>query len=338
MTQEHFSQSQILIVHDGRVSHLNTALAIGEILEQQFKSTYQLLRIPHRLGTLGMGMFKRLSWFPALFQAAANLIFGTAPAHLSQYRLIVCSGMSNLLYSAYLSQQFHIPLVYSGDIQNFNEHLIHWTITALSQPTQVEQIILPTPPVRRKFTQLQAQPHCGEAILLLGGPTDEYPFSPADYLDIIRHFDHFVQSHAAQGYVVCSAHTPAFNAQIRRYLNASALELIGTDLPVPLERLLARSKYIFVTEDRLAMLSEAIQSGRIVHSICLDPAQSHPLIKKYLHNHLLQRQAANQPFHTEEHFPFIADLDLRRPIGSHFRDYLLFDRRYAPHDLRRKYA
>ena len=338
MIRELSSQSQILVVHDGHTGHLNPSLAIGEILEQQFRNSYETLKVPVNLGNSMVSLLKRLSWFPRLFRVMAKLIFGAAPVHIAQYRLIVCSGMSNLLYSAYLSQEFDIPLAFSGDIGSFNEHLIHWTISALAQPTQVEQIILPTLPVRKKFIELRAQPHCGEASLLLGGPTHEYPFTQADYLNIIRHFDFFVQAYNIQGYIVCSRRTPAFNSRIKKYLKTSALKFVSINDTTPIEHLVARSKYIFVTEDSSTMLSEAIQSGRIVRSVCLNPEHNNLLIEKYLHNHLIQRQPANQPFYTDERFPYIADLDLIRPLGSHFRNYLLFDDHYAPYDLRRKFA
>ena len=242
-----------------------------------------------------VSLLKRLSWFPRLFRVMAKLIFGAAPVHIAQYRLIVCSGTSNLLYSAYLSQEFDIPLAFSGDIGSFNEHLIHWTISALAQPTQVEQIILPTLPVRKNL--LNSVPNltvvrqvCYWAALPTNIPLHKQTILTLSVILI------FVQAYNIRGYIVCSRRTPAFNSRIKKYLKTSGLQFVSINDTTPIEHLVARSKYIFVTEDSSTMLSEAIQSGRIVRSVCLNPEHNNLLIEKYLHNHLIQRQPANQPF------------------------------------------
>ena len=214
MIRELSGQSQILVVHDGRTGHLNPSLAIGEILEQQFRNSYETLKVPVNLGNSMVSLLKRLSWFPRLFGVMAKLIFGAAPVHIAQYRLIVCSGMSNLLYSAYLSQEFDIPLAFSGDIGSFNEHLIHWTISALAQPTQVEQIILPTLPVRKNLLNsvlnlTVVRQVCYWAALPTNIPLHKQTILTLSVILI------FVQAYNIQGYIVCSRRTPAFNSRIK---------------------------------------------------------------------------------------------------------------------------
>lgn len=77
---------------------------------------------------------------------------------------------------------------------------------------------------------------------------------------------------------------------------------------------LTKSHYIFVTEDSVTMLAEAIHTGRVVTSICFNEQVISSLISKYLDLHLIQRKTAAQIKSTANIFSQIEQQDMNNRI------------------------
>ena len=262
----------VLIIHDERKGHLHPAMAVAEILEQQYALKSIAFRLPITLKKSMISMMKKLSYFPFLFQLFGKLCFKTQPTHPEQYQAIVCSGMPNLIYAAWLARQWNIPLIYAGGTRKFNPGLIDRIICTVPEQHHAEQIIVPTCPVLKKFSNLSAIAPQAQACLLLGGPTREYAFSLEDYQSLIEHFHQFCLQHHFRGKVVMSRRTP--NLPDHTGIRFPQIDLIPVDADITIDSIMLNSQFIFVTADSVSMLSEALQTGRSVISVHL-PQQAY---------------------------------------------------------------
>ena len=262
----------VLIIHDERKGHLHPAMAVAEILEQQYALKPIAFRLPITLKKTMISMMKKLSYFPFMFQLFGKLLFKIQPPHPEQYQAIVCSGMPNLIYAAWLARQWNIPLIYAGGTRKFNPELIDRIICTVPEQHHAEQIIIPTCPVLKKFSNVSAIVPQAQACLLLGGPTREYAFSLDDYQNLIEHFHQFCLQHHFRGKVVMSRRTPNLPDDI--VMRFPQIDLIPMDANIAIDSIMLNSQFIFVTADSVSMLSEALQTGRSVISVHL-PQQAY---------------------------------------------------------------
>lgn len=308
------SNTSVIVIHDGRKGHLNPSLAVAEIIQEKYSLGFQAFQLPITLSKKWVSLFKKFSNFPIFYKFLGQLFFKFEPTGIQQTEIIICSGMPNLIYAAYLAQKYQIPLLYVGNLRKFNENLIDLSITALAQNVNCKQIILPTPPVSAHFaTQLKAQEQ-HEAVLLLGGSTSDYPFSKQDYSDMIQEFAHFVSIHQLKGSVICSRRTPDLDPKSLDLLRAQQIDHIDPHQKFTMSEKLAQCKYIFVTEDSITMLSEAIHTGAIVTSVCLNEAKTDELIEKYLNYQYIQRKSIAHLGQVVEHYSPIKRTDMVTPL------------------------
>lgn len=286
-------RNKVLVIHDNRVGHLNPSIAVSEMIEKRFFLQAELFQIPFLSKHL-VSLFKKLSNFPRLYTAAARLIFKFPTPNLEHTDVIVCSGMPNLIYAAYLSQRFNIPLIYAGGTRKFNWRLIDWTITTIPENHAGRQIIIPTGAVPSKITSLVNIPSNHEACLLIGGPTHEYPFTELDFIQMIENFVQFSELHKFKATVVCSRRTPTLTSETISYLQSKNIELVCPQSSTSICDVFKRSEFIFVTEDSATMLSESIQTGRVVISVCREDSKTDAIIQGYLDHQFIQRKTISQ--------------------------------------------
>ncbi|WP_173910253.1 ELM1/GtrOC1 family putative glycosyltransferase [Acinetobacter sp. Marseille-Q1618] len=308
------SNKTVIVIHDGRKGHLNPSLAVAEIVQEKYALGFHAFQLPMSMSKKWVSLFKKLSNFPIFYKIFGQLFFKAEPANIQQAEMIICSGMPNLIYAAYLSQKFHLPLLYVGNLRKFNEKLIDLSITALPQNVNCKQIILPTPPVSANFTTQYNLPKQHNAVLLLGGSTTEYPFSKQNFADMIQQFTHFISTHQLKGSVICSRRTPNLDTKSLDLLHIQQIEYIDQHQKVTMSEKLAQCKYIFVTEDSITMLSEAIHTGAVVTAICLNEAKTDELIEKYLNYQYIQRKSITHLGQIIEHYSPIKRTDMLIPL------------------------
>jgi mitochondrial fission protein ELM1 len=220
-----------------------------------------------------------------------------------------------------VSRRLKIPLFYAGDLRKVNEQLVNCTITALEQNTMSDQVVLPTPPVKKDFFSLQQdQLDQTTALLILGGPTDEHPFAYDDFETIIEKFIVFCTQNKLKGLITDSRRTPNLDRYFQK-TNISEniqLHLVQTKNALSLVQLIQQATYIFVTEDSTSMLAETIQSGRLVCSIYSSKSILEPLNHKYVQHQLMQRQNLAEDFQRPA-CKNTQNLDLTGPIVQAFK-------------------
>ncbi len=309
----------VLLIHDQRAGHLNPSLGVYDCLETAYTTTLDKVETPS-IKKWQISMLKKLSWYPPLFDFCSTIFF--KKFHSKQnIDCIICSGMPNLLYGIFVSRRLKVPLFYAGDLRKVNGQLVNCTITALEQNTASDQVVLATPPVKKDFINLQQdQLDQTTALLILGGPTDEHPFTYDDFEKIIDKFIAFCTQNQLKGLITNSRRTP----NLDRYFQKTKipeniqLHLVQTKNALSLVQLIKQATYIFVTEDSTSMLAETIQSGRFICSIYNSKSILEPLNQKYLQHKLMQRQNLAADFQHPDCKNTQA-LDLTRPIVQAFK-------------------
>lgn len=284
------NNKSVLVIHDGRKGHLHPSLAVAEIIQEKYQCVLQNYPQPYHLNKKLISILKKVSHFPYVFKLFGQLIFKAEPENMKNVEVIICSGMPNLIYAAYLAYKYNILLLYVGNLRAFNDQFIDLSITALPQNVNCKQIILNTPPVSSKFSAIIPQQN-HHAILLLGGSTKEYPFSKQQLIEIITNFSHFVQKQKLKGNIIFSRRTPELNLDALSFISTQNINLIDQQQNIEVCKQMTQSKFIFVTEDSITMLAEAIHTGAIVTSICLDESKIPDLIAKYLDKSYIQRKS-----------------------------------------------
>ena len=309
----------VLLIHDQRAGHLNPSIGVYDCLETAYTTTLDKVETPS-IKKWQISMLKKLSWYPPLFDFCSTIFF--KKFHSKQnIDCIICSGMPNLLYGIFVSRRLKVPLFYAGDLRKVNGQLVNCTITALEQNTASDQVVLATPPVKKDFINLQQDKlDQTTALLILGGPTDEHPFTYDDFEKIIDKFIAFCTQNQLKGLITNSRRTP----NLDRYFQKTKipeniqLHLVQTKNALSLVQLIKQATYIFVTEDSTSMLAETIQSGRFICSIYNSKSILEPLNQKYLQHKLMQRQNLAADFQHPD-CKNTQTLDLTRPIVQAFK-------------------
>ena len=309
----------VLLIHDQRAGHLNPSLGVYDCLETAYTTTLDKVETPS-IKKWQISILKKLSWYPPLFDFCSTIFFKKFQSK-QNIDCIICSGMPNLLYSIFVSRRLKVPLFYAGDLRKVNGQLVNCTITALEQNTASDQVVLATPPVKKDFINLQQdQLDQTTALLILGGPTDEHPFTYDDFEKIIDKFIAFCTQNQLKGLITNSRRTP----NLDRYFQKTKipeniqLHLVQTKNALSLVQLIKQATYIFVTEDSTSMLAETIQSGRFICSIYNSKSILEPLNQKYLQHKLMQRQNLAADFQHPD-CKNTQTLDLTRPIVQAFK-------------------
>lgn len=317
-------QLSVLLIHDDRAGHLNPSIGVCEQLTPFFQPNIDQLRSPH-LSKWAISLLKRLTWYPHFFSFVSNLFYKSSIISTKKkYDLIVCSGMPNLLFSIHIHQKMRIPIYYAGNTRKVNDQFITLTISAIPQRIHAKQLILPTPPVRRIFTDLKSDHlNLNQALLILGGTTTEHPFSEYDYIQMIKNFTALCQEKKITALITNSRRTPDLEKlwlELKDNKNIE-LHLINDRYSKKLNELISIASYIFVTEDSTSMLAESIQSGRYVCSIYTNQSTLESLTKRYLQEGLIERQAANNEF-TLPSKRCINKLDISTPLIDALKENL----------------
>ena len=309
----------VLLIHDQRAGHLNPSLGVYDCLETAYTTTLDKVETPS-IKKWQISILKKLSWYPPLFDFCSTIFFKKFQSK-QNIDCIICSGMPNLLYSIFVSRRLKVPLFYAGDLRKVNGQLVNCTITALEQNTASDQVVLATPPVKKDFINLQQdQLDQTTALLILGGPTNEHPFTYDDFEKIIDKFIEFCTQNQLKGLITNSRRTP----NLDRYFQKTKipeniqLHLVQTKNALSLVQLIKQATYIFVTEDSTSMLAETIQSGRFICSIYNSKSILEPLNQKYLQHKLMQRQNLAADFQHPD-CKNTQTLDLTRPIVQAFK-------------------
>lgn len=192
----------------------------------------------------------------------------TAPAP----QLVVSSGGDTLLANALLARRYRARSVYSGTLKNYPAHTVDLVVSVTPQPAR-NNLVLALPPVPGEVSAVADLPPGKFLVLLVGGATREYPYSDADWQALVAAMVVLAQRSGRRWLVTTSRRS----GDVVEKLLAEKLppELVadcvlwGRAPRRVMRDFLGRAAQVFVTEDSLTMVAEAIWSARPVTSIGL---------------------------------------------------------------------
>lgn len=223
----------------------------------------------------------RLRWLKSLGRKLLPLLGPLAPWMRRQVYamplppgrpdLLVSSGGNTLLASALLAKEFGVPNLYSGTLKGYPHQYYSriYSVTPLGVPNNE---VLPLPPVPGALSKpLPAAPADAPWLLLIGGDGAGYRYTETDWKALAAAVNRLGQERGVRWLLTTSRRTGASaEAQLQRLLDPSVLDeaVYYSQTPRPVVRdFLARCGGVWVSEDSLTMVAEAIYSGRPVRSL-----------------------------------------------------------------------
>lgn len=260
----------IWLLSDGAPGHLSQSRGLVDALAR-----FRELRCIEVPLTLRRKWLKRLlrpclPLSPALSRAVLPWVY-----HLEQPAsrpdLIISSGGNTLLASALLARVLSVPNVYSGTRKGYPPAAFSCVVSVTPQGGP-GNLVLPLPPVPAALVQrLPAVNDKAPLCLLIGGDGAGYHYREQDWLALCEGIKRITARCGRRWCISTSRRTGAkAEALLEQHLSADVLEEIvyfsRSARPV-VRDFLSRSALVFVTEDSLTMVAEAIYSSRPVFSL-----------------------------------------------------------------------
>lgn len=303
----------IWLLSDGASGHLSQSRGLADAIARfrQVDTIEVPLRVKHH-------------WLKSLLRHALPLAPSMSRRMLPQVyeitlpqaapHLVISSGGNTLLASAMLASMFKVPNLYSGTRKGYPPRA-YTRIYSVTPQGGASNVVLPLPPVPGELLRPMPSPGDKAALcLLIGGSGAGYDYRQEDWIQLCMAVNQKAQESAHKWLISTSRRTGAeAESLLEKYLDPTAVSEIVYygRAPKPVVReFIARSGAIFVTEDSLTMVAEAIYSGRPTISV-------QPRIHRAEANdeQALRSYAANG-FLTRVPIPKIADRDFARAAAQ----------------------
>lgn len=292
---------QIWLLSDGAPGHLSQSRGLADAIGRfcPVAVTVVELRVRQRLlKSLGRHLLPRIgNWASWLLRRVYQLQLPEESPDL-----LISSGGNTLLANALLAQEFGVPNLYSGTLKGYpaESFSLVYSVTSLGVSNNR---VLPLPPVPGELAQSLPAPVAGAPwLLLLGGDGAGYRYAEEDWQALAAAVNRLGQEQGVRWLLTTSRRTGSeAEALLQRLLDPAVLEeaVYYGQTPRPVVReFLTRCRSVWVSEDSLTMVAEALYSGRPVRS--LRPLQARPeandaqALAGYVERGLLQRVAMTE--------------------------------------------
>lgn len=276
------SPLRVLVLSDGQPGHFNLSRGVVAALRriqpvQESRVTMRLrvglarnlLRVylngVHRPASPAwLRLFYRMNHFPA-----------------DACDLIVSAGGKTSFANAWLAKRMGVPNVYAGSLRRLSSGLFCVVLTLEPISGAASNLVLDLPPSAIDFDELQIQ---GEHFLqqlgmaeqrcwtvMIGGDGAGYQYRRQDWQNLLRMLDALARCYGIRWLLVSSRRTgkrveqllgPGMDKQL-----VAAQHWYGKGDACRVEAYLGAAERVFVTEDSMTMLTEAIYSRRPVVSL-----------------------------------------------------------------------
>lgn len=214
-----------------------------------------------------------LSFFP-FFHAASPL-----PAVLPD--LIISAGGHTSFANAWLGRALRRPNLFCGRCRGLDDSLFAGIVTAYPRPnTDPRYIFSPTPVAVDRaelaaqalvFREKSALPDTRLWSLLVGGDGAGYRYTKTDWIALAEALRQLSQIHAIRWVVTTSRRSgPEAEAVLSAHLAPpvlAAVAFVHGEKQITYQQILGVAERHFCTEDSHMMISEAIATGRPVHTV-----------------------------------------------------------------------
>lgn len=194
--------------------------------------------------------------------------------------LIVSSGGKSVVPAQTWARSFNVPFVFIGVRRPYPADWFHTVITHVPEESGAENAIpvevIPTP-VTPALVAAQGSVESGTWCMAIGGSSPSCPFVEQDWSALAEGMNALAQRENIRWLLTTSRRTGVAAERIlKKHLNPLALKdaIWWSEKPRrELYQFMARSEVLFVTQDSVTMLTEAVSSGKPV--VALRPEELH---------------------------------------------------------------
>ena len=279
----------VLLLSDDLPGHFNQSLGIIKALRKEREVDATRVSVKLRFG-LGRNLMRtylnRLPLQPAV--ASLSWFYRCELPNLSAFDLIVSAGGRTSFANAWLARALQIPNIYAGSLRNLDPRLFTRVLTLEPVPGADNNLVLPihaspvdAVEVERQGERLRSERGWQQQriwLLLVGGNGAGYRYEKPDWQELARLMTLLASQHGIRWLVASSRRT---GAEAEHWLQSSmddayivASSWATAEEVFDLQAFLGVAERVFVTEDSMTMLTEAIYSRRPVHSLA--PAHARP--------------------------------------------------------------
>lgn len=300
------------VLSDGRPGHFNQSRGVIKALSLTRPLQVEWLEVRLRLGLFRLLQRALLQHTRAAIPPALLRVFYAMllPAQLPD--LIVSAGGRTSFANAWLARQYKIPNLFIGSLRGLPAELFSAVLTLEPIPGLRNNIVLQfpvseiTPDYLKQLAvpaSLATQP-CWT--LLVGGSGSGYRYRPDDWVRLGTLLNALAEQYAVK-WLICT--TPRTGRAAQTILKAHIAGQhvadscwFARDSGNKVSLYLAVADKIFVTEDSMTMLGEALASGKPVFSLqpeAVKPDQRYlNALQRYVMRGLLSRQMISELLHN----------------------------------------
>lgn len=281
---------QVWVLSDNRPGHYNQSRGIVAALERLRPVEQHWLALDLRAGAARTAMRWLLNRGRRLPSPRALQLFYRMPAlPTPPCDLIVSAGGRTSFANAWLAQHCGVRNIFAGSLRRLSPELFDLVLTLEPlDPPAAANLVLELPPsaidadgVARRGAALRARLGLEQErvwTLVLGGNGAGYRYRDADWRQLAMLLNRVAARGGIRWLLVSSRRTgDAAERLLKRRIDPAALAAAcwyGDGDADCIERFLGAAERVFVTEDSMTMLTEAICSRKPV--ISLRPAQAQP--------------------------------------------------------------
>jgi len=187
--------------------------------------------------------------------------------------LIVSSGGKSVIASRTWAQIFNVPYVFVGERKPYPSTWFHTIISPVEREScenSIDVELIPTP-VTPQFIVEKGEIEKDIWCMIIGGASRSHRFEEKDWIGIAEGMNVLAERENIRWLITTSRRTGAeAEAVLKKNLNPDVLKdaIWWADAPRrELYSFMARSEVLFVTQDSVTMVTEAISSGKPVVGI-----------------------------------------------------------------------
>jgi hypothetical protein len=195
------------------------------------------------------------------------------PADGSPPDLIISSGGKSVFTAKTLAGRYGVPYVFIGERKPFPAEWFHTVISPVpgeSSANSIDVELIPTPVTPEMIAQ-KGTVQRGIWCMIIGGASRSHRFSEKDWIDLAEGMNALAKRENIRWLLTTSRRTgPQVETVIKKYLGADVIEdaIWWAEKPRrELYEFMARSEVLFVTQDSVTMISEAVSAGKPVVAI-----------------------------------------------------------------------
>jgi hypothetical protein len=182
--------------------------------------------------------------------------------------LIVSSGGKSVFVAHFFAAKYSVPYIFIGERKPYPSSWFHTVYSPVEREVNENTFLLdliPTP-VTPELIAAKGTQEKNTWCMIIGGASRSYPFSDTDWVELARGMNQLAERENIRWLLTTSRRTgAAAEAILKRELNPAVLKDAIWWAENPRRELyafMARSEVLFVTQDSITMVTEAVASGR----------------------------------------------------------------------------